>query len=206
MKIGLKNSIDILDTLAPIIDFAVNEQCASLNECERYSKFLALGKPVFHVEYPNPLNPAAAKTNLCTGPGTSLMSNILKNLVLNGPTVYCDGSQVDTPTKGGTSPGRPTPPKPSTTRASSTIKSTTRPTSSPGPSSSTRPTSSPRPSSSTRRSITSRPIPSSTTIQRPPTSTPGNGGCKQKHWDQCGGNDWKGCKTCEVSIPRFRGF
>ncbi|KAF2682800.1 carbohydrate-binding module family 1 protein [Lentithecium fluviatile CBS 122367] len=182
MKVGLKNSIDILDTLAPIMDFAVNEQCASLTECERYNNFLASGKPVFHVEYPNPLNPAAAKTDLCTGPGTSLMSNILKNLALDGPTVYCDGSQVDTPTKGGTSPPRPTPSKSSTTRASSTIRSTT---------------SSKIPSSSNPPTTTSKPISSSTTIQRPPTSTPGNGGCRQKHWDQCGGNDWKGCKTCE---------
>lgn len=187
MKIGLKNSIDIVDTLTPILDFAVNEQCAQLNECERYSRFLSVGKPVFHVEYPNPLNPAAANTNLCHGPGTLLMTNVLKNLALDGPTVYCDGSQVDTPTKGGTNPTRPprpsrTPPtRTSSTRTSSTTSITTRPT------------------SSTRSSITTRPTSSSTTSQRP-SSTPGGGGCRQKHWDQCGGNDWKGCTTCEVSL------
>jgi hypothetical protein len=31
------------------------------------------------------------------------------------------------------------------------------------------------------------------------SSSSGNG-CKSKHYDQCGGNDWKGCTECEVSF------
>ncbi|OAF98971.1 endo alpha-1,4 polygalactosaminidase precursor, partial [Paraphaeosphaeria sporulosa] len=108
MEIGLKNALDIVDTLTPTVSFAVNEQCAQLSECDRYASFLASGKPVFHIEYPTPLNAAAAKGVSCTGPGTAGMSSILKNLALDGPAVYCDGSVVDTPTKGGTSPPRPT--------------------------------------------------------------------------------------------------
>jgi len=96
MEIGLKNSLDIVDTLTPYVSFAVNEQCAQLSECDRYNSFLATNKPVFHIEYPNPLNPNAAKTNLCTGPGVLGMSTVLKNIALDGPTVYCDGSQVYT--------------------------------------------------------------------------------------------------------------
>ena len=51
--------------------------------------------------------------------------------------------------------------------------------------------------------------PSSSTVQssaKPSSTPPGNGGgggCRQKHWDQCGGNDWKGCTTCEVCYPPF---
>ncbi|KAJ4287971.1 hypothetical protein N0V90_011986 [Kalmusia sp. IMI 367209] len=90
MEIGLKNSLDIVDTLTSTVDFAVNEQCAQLSECDRYNAFLATGKPVFHIEYPVPLNPAAAKTNLCTGPGTTGMSTILKNMALDGPAAFKD--------------------------------------------------------------------------------------------------------------------
>ncbi|KAH8725337.1 glycoside hydrolase superfamily [Phaeosphaeriaceae sp. PMI808] len=185
MQIGLKNSVDIVNTLAPIMDFAVNEQCAQLGECRVYDQFLTLNKPVFHIEYPTPLNEAATRGNSCTGAGVNGTSTILKDVKLNGKTYYCDGSYVDTPTLGGTSPPRPT--------------RSLRPTSSPSP----RPSSS-RPASSSglppKPSTTVRPTPTpSRTSQRPPTSTPGGGGggCRQKHWDQCGGNDWKGCTVCE---------
>ncbi|KAF2013349.1 carbohydrate-binding module family 1 protein [Aaosphaeria arxii CBS 175.79] len=188
MKIGLKNSLDILPTIGPIMDFAVNEQCAQLSECTAYNDFLASGKPVFHIEYPTPLNPSQANSTYCNGPGTDGMSTILKDMQLTGIAVYCDGSQVNTPTKGGTSPPRPSnPPRP-----------TSRPPIPPRPSSTSRatPTTTPRPPSTTLRPPPSTTIRSTT---RPSSTPPGNpgGGCKQKHWDQCGGNDWKGCTTCE---------
>ncbi|KAF2831130.1 hypothetical protein CC86DRAFT_341736 [Ophiobolus disseminans] len=190
MKIGLKNSLDIVNDLAPIMDFAVNEQCAQLSECDAYAQFLALNKPVFHIEYPTPLNAQAANGVSCTGSGVDKGSTILKDMTLNGIAYYCDGSYVDTPTLGGTSPPRPSkspkppqPPRPSTSRPP--VPSSSRPVSSLRPSTTLRPT----------------PVPSRTSsAARPPTSTPGNGGgggCKSKHWDQCGGNDWKGCTVCE---------
>jgi hypothetical protein len=207
MKIGLKNSLDIVNNLASTVDFAVNEQCAQLGECQAYTQFLALNKPVFHIEYPTPFNSQAAKGVSCTGAGVNGTSTILKDITLNGPAYYCDGSYVDTPVLGGTSPPRPTrsarPPvsKPPTT---------SRPAPTPRPSSSRidpppRPSTTTRPSSPPTRSTTTRPSSPPTrptTSQRPPTSTPGggNGGCKSKHWDQCGGNDWKGCTVCEVSL------
>ncbi|PVI08216.1 carbohydrate-binding module family 1 protein [Periconia macrospinosa] len=196
MQIGLKNAIDIVDALTPYIDFAVNEQCAQLMECERYAAFLATNKPVFHIEYPTPLNSSQANTTFCLGPGTLGMSTILKNLLLDGLTVYCDGSMIDTPTKGGSSPPRPTtrPPRPTRPPITTTKPPTTTPkppTTTPKPPTTTRPTTT-RPT--TTRPTTTRP----TTTSRPPTSTPGNpGGCRSKHWDQCGGQDWKGCTVCE---------
>jgi hypothetical protein len=200
MKIGLKNSLDIVNNLASAMDFAVNEQCAQLGECRAYEQFLALDKPVFHIEYPTPLNAQAAKGVSCTGPGVNGTSTILKDLQLNGQTYYCDGSFVDTPTLGGTSPPRPTrSPKPTTSRPPQTPRpSPSRPVSSPRPSP-------PRSSTPGRPSTTVRPSPPPnrpSSTQKPPTSTPGggNGGCRSKHWDQCGGNDWKGCTVCEVSV------
>ncbi|KAF1835456.1 hypothetical protein BDW02DRAFT_289030 [Decorospora gaudefroyi] len=174
MKIGLKNSLDILPDVTPIIDFAVNEQCAQLGECQTYDNFIALNKPVFHIEYPKPLDAQAAKGLSCTAPGVTGLSTILKSLHLDGITYYCDGSFVDTPTVNGTVPGRPSaPPKPSNPPGT-----TVRPTS-------TKMT-------STRTSTTTR----------KPTSTPG-GGCTSKHWDQCGGRDWKGCTVCQVRFFRI---
>jgi hypothetical protein len=188
MKIGLKNSLDIMNDLAPTVDFAVNEQCAALGECRVYDQFLAMNKPVFHIEYPTPLNAQAAKGVSCTTTGVNGTSTILKNLQLDGATYYCDGSYVDTPTLGGTGPPRPSKPPP-VPRPSSTR---------PAPSSS-HPAPAPRPSTTIRPSPPPPSRPSST--RKPPTSTPGggNGGCKSKHWDQCGGQNWNGCTVCEVS-------
>ncbi|KAF9736317.1 endo alpha-1,4 polygalactosaminidase precursor [Paraphaeosphaeria minitans] len=189
MEIGLKNALDIVDALTPTLSFAVNEQCAQLSECDRYAAFLAAGKPVFHVEYPTPLDAAAARGVGCTGPGTAGMSSVLKRLALDGLAVYCDGSVVDTPTKGGTGPPRPTrtlTPRPTTT----TRPSTTRPTTTTRQST----TPAPPPTTTTTTTTTAR----TTSTRPPPTSTSGPGnGCKSKHWDQCGGNDWKGCTICE---------
>lgn len=197
MEIGLKNSLDIVDALTPTIDFAVNEQCAQLSECDRYASFLAAGKPVFHIEYPTPLNATAAKGPSCTSTRPAGMSTILKNMALDGPAVYCDGSYVDTPTKGGSSPPRPTKtatPRPTSTRPTTTRPTTTRPTT-------TRPTTAPTPTPSTRPTTTAQPPTTIRTSSAAPTTTAGPGnGCKQKHWDQCGGNDWKGCTVCEVSF------
>jgi hypothetical protein len=204
MKIGLKNSLDIVGNLETVVDFAVNEQCAQLGECSSYNRFLALNKPVFHIEYPTPLNAQAANGVSCKSAGVNGTSTILKNLQLDGITYYCDGSYVNTPTLGGTSPPRPSRPPPVPRPSSS------RPVPSQRPSSS-RPVPSLRPSSSSppRPSTTRRPSPSPvrpSSTQRPPTSTPGggNGGCRSKHWDQCGGNDWKGCTVCEVSFCDLR--
>ena len=162
------------------MDFAVNEQCAQLIECTVYDSFLASGKPVFHIEYPTPLNVDQTNGVSCIGPGTSGMSTVLKDLTLNGVIIYCDKSQVDTPTKGGTAPLKPSiPPRPSTSRP-------------PIPSTTSRPI----------LSTTLQPSSSRTSSSQRPTSSP-PGGCVSKHWDQCGGQDWKGCTVCEVRSSAF---
>ncbi|KAF2204631.1 hypothetical protein GQ43DRAFT_364214 [Delitschia confertaspora ATCC 74209] len=201
MKTGLKNSLDIIPAVSSIMDFAVNEQCASLNECTAYASFLASNKPVFHIEYPSkfPVTDQDRRID-CNSAGVEGMSTVMKNLTLSGYTYYCDGSYVDTPVTGGTN-WHPKPPKSTTTRTPRpTPTPTARPTSTPRPPTSTfSPTSTmiTWPTPTTKPTSTSR-----TTTSSRPTSTPGGGqpGCTQKHWDQCGGNDWKGCTVCAAGF------
>jgi hypothetical protein len=51
LAVGLKNDVEQVRALAPYFDFAVNEECASYDECGVLSAFTKAGKPVFHVEY-----------------------------------------------------------------------------------------------------------------------------------------------------------
>lgn len=52
LAIGLKNDTDQVVQLVDDFDFAVTEQCFEYDECERYTTFIAAGKPVFNTEYP----------------------------------------------------------------------------------------------------------------------------------------------------------
>jgi len=51
LSIGLKNCLDIVDTVGGYYDFAVNEGCVRRNECHWYKNFLATGKPVLGITY-----------------------------------------------------------------------------------------------------------------------------------------------------------
>ncbi|HEX5596221.1 MAG TPA: endo alpha-1,4 polygalactosaminidase [Micromonosporaceae bacterium] len=51
---GLRNNLDQVTALEPDFDFAINEECFVLGECDRLSPFIEAGKPVFHVEYELP--------------------------------------------------------------------------------------------------------------------------------------------------------
>jgi len=51
LAIALKNTVDLVDTLSPYFDCAINEQCLTYGECDAYTNFVSSGKPVFHVEY-----------------------------------------------------------------------------------------------------------------------------------------------------------
>ena len=56
LEVGLKNDLDQVDDLVDSFDFAVNEQCAQYDECDRLEPFVAARKPVFHVEYELPVS------------------------------------------------------------------------------------------------------------------------------------------------------
>lgn len=51
LSIGLKNDLDQVEELEPWFDWALNEECARYDECERLLPFIEAGKAVFHVEY-----------------------------------------------------------------------------------------------------------------------------------------------------------
>lgn len=54
LAVGLKNDLDQIPELVGDFDFAVNEECAAFDECDRLTPFIDAGKAVFHVEYDLP--------------------------------------------------------------------------------------------------------------------------------------------------------
>ncbi|RIV40696.1 endo alpha-1,4 polygalactosaminidase [Micromonospora radicis] len=48
---GLLGNLGQVTALAPDFDFAVNEECVRLAQCDKLLPFADAGKPVFHVEY-----------------------------------------------------------------------------------------------------------------------------------------------------------
>jgi len=122
------------------------------------------------------------RTTICTGGGKGQLSTVIKNKSLDGWVQYCDGSIAETHTTAGI-PNPHYTPKPTTSRPSSTTK----------PTFTTKPLTTTRTTSSTSKPTT--------------TSNPGGGnGCISKHWDQCGGTDWKGCTVCAVILEPFFSF
>jgi hypothetical protein len=204
LKTGLKNSLSIIPKVADLMSFAVNEECGKFSECDSYNGFIQSGKPVYHIEYvaKPPTITNAEKGVFCSSVDTAGFSTVMKNMTLNGWVAYCDGSTATTETTpGGIIPGKPPNPHPSSTMtttttsfswSNTTFTTTTSPTTSHTYVASTTTTSKP---------LTTIKTSSTTSSAKPTSSTPapGGGGCAQKHWDQCGGNDWKGCTTCAVS-------
>lgn len=68
LKVGLKNDVDQLSSLASDFDFAINEQCFYYDECDGYTAFTASDKPVFNIEYDATYqnNTSGARDALCT--------------------------------------------------------------------------------------------------------------------------------------------
>ncbi|QDS69095.1 hypothetical protein FKW77_010172 [Venturia effusa] len=106
MSIGLKNSLSIIPKVKTFVQFAVNEECAKIKECNGYNEFLNVRKPIFHIEYSKSLgtnagttrttykDPAAA-TKLYCNPlreSVSRFSTIIKaGQTLGNQYLYCDG-------------------------------------------------------------------------------------------------------------------
>lgn len=90
MAVALKNNVESLARLAPLFDFAVNEQCFEFDECDAYAThFTALGKPVFNVEY------AAGKVNCAKAASLKIVS-VLKALALKAlPYTLCNADSFD---------------------------------------------------------------------------------------------------------------
>jgi Glycoside-hydrolase family GH114 len=107
MANGLKNGLEIMPLVQGLVQFAVNEQCASKLECNKYTFFR---KPVFHIEYPLGSLPgsllavsasAVARSLFCPEVGIiqRQFHTVLKVKKLDGAVRYCDGEFAVTPTK-----------------------------------------------------------------------------------------------------------
>ncbi|MBT2489510.1 endo alpha-1,4 polygalactosaminidase [Streptomyces sp. ISL-96] len=62
LSVGLKNDLPQIPELVDDFDFAVNEECAELNECAALTPFVRAGKAVFHVEYATPVGEFCAQS------------------------------------------------------------------------------------------------------------------------------------------------
>lgn len=51
LRTGIKNMPEWASVMAPLVDFAVVEECLPYNECGALAAYTKLGKPVFHAEY-----------------------------------------------------------------------------------------------------------------------------------------------------------
>ncbi|MBQ1075266.1 endo alpha-1,4 polygalactosaminidase [Micromonospora sp. C31] len=80
---GLINDLGQVAALAPDFDFAVNEECARLDQCARLLPFVEAGKPVFHVEY------AGSTTDFCVTTVGYGLSSIRKERDLDAWRIPC---------------------------------------------------------------------------------------------------------------------
>lgn len=83
LAVGLKNDLEQVGQLVGDFDFAVNESCVDLGECELLRPFVAAGKAVLHVEYDVP---AADFCDVTAGLG---FSSIRKPRDLTAPLEAC---------------------------------------------------------------------------------------------------------------------
>ncbi|KAJ6443413.1 C6 transcription factor [Purpureocillium lavendulum] len=102
MSMGLKNAGAIVPRVLHLADFSVNEQCVEEGECATFAPFVAAGKPVFHIEYPDGAEAAdggrvdaAAADQICgrkgKAKGAEGFSTVMKRMDLDGWVQYCDG-------------------------------------------------------------------------------------------------------------------
>lgn len=82
LAMGLKNASALLPEVGSSIDFAVNEECIQLKECDAYAGLIGSGKAVFNVEYTGTL------ASVCAAKPAGF-STILGPKNLDGPTRRC---------------------------------------------------------------------------------------------------------------------
>ncbi|KAF2853421.1 glycoside hydrolase family 114 protein [Plenodomus tracheiphilus IPT5] len=105
LTLGLKNAGNIIPVVLPLVQFSVNEQCIDHDECDTFQPFIAAGKPVFHIEYPDGAGDGESATRglgqdtmrkFCSSngdaEGSEGFSTVLKKMELDGWVEYCNGS------------------------------------------------------------------------------------------------------------------
>lgn len=106
MSTGIKNSLTMVPKVKSFVQFAVNEECAKIKECNEYKELLNVRKPIFHIEYTGSQgnnaattrttykDPAGATKKFCNPlrESVSRFSTIIKaGETLGNQYLYCDG-------------------------------------------------------------------------------------------------------------------
>ncbi|CAG8952428.1 hypothetical protein HYFRA_00001175 [Hymenoscyphus fraxineus] len=91
MSIGLKNADRIVSSTVDTMQWVVTEQCGQYNECAAYQPFIAAGKPVFRIEYPNsaPSISTDTKNQICSASGAQGFSTVIKKMDLDDWVEFC---------------------------------------------------------------------------------------------------------------------
>ncbi|PWY73155.1 hypothetical protein BO94DRAFT_627669 [Aspergillus sclerotioniger CBS 115572] len=86
LALGLKNANAIVERVVDVVQWAVNEECASLRECGDLGTLGRAGKPVFHIEYPKGEGVSDGgfvgeeeRMTACVFEGSGGFSTVLKN-------------------------------------------------------------------------------------------------------------------------------
>jgi hypothetical protein len=85
IAVGLKNDEDLVAELLPWFDFAVNEECVIMKQCQLLDPFVAAGKAVFDIEYGD----ASLVSAVCPPSNARNFDTIIKKLELDAFRVAC---------------------------------------------------------------------------------------------------------------------
>ena len=90
LSVGLKNDLDQIPQLVNYYDWALNEECASYNECDSYEPFITAGKAVFHVEYVDEESEGQELADsLCNSDEIEGLSTLIKTWDLTAWVITC---------------------------------------------------------------------------------------------------------------------
>jgi len=90
LSVGLKNDLDQVEDLLPWFDWALNEECASYDECGLLEPFTGSGLAAFHVEYVDDWADAQDKADQVCGIGPDL-DTLVKTWDLGSEWLSCGG-------------------------------------------------------------------------------------------------------------------
>lgn len=85
LAVGLHNDVRQAAELEPYFDFAVNEECFRLGECELLMPFIEHGKPVFQIEY----GPPEMRFRICPRANARDFDTLIKNWELDAKRTAC---------------------------------------------------------------------------------------------------------------------
>ena len=84
LLVGLKNDPDQVTALVADFDWQINEQCFQYSECDKLSPFVAANKPVWGLEYNEPL-----ADQICDDANARTFDTLVMRLELDGSRIAC---------------------------------------------------------------------------------------------------------------------